>query len=90
MTQAGFVKISEAKQNGKWDSAYSSEMGSRIPRDLTKALKEDKMAWKNFKKFSNSTRLQYIYWIKSAKKADTRQKRIHDVVKKTAQNIKRT
>ena len=40
MTQAGFVKISEAKRNGKWDAAYSSEMGSRIPRDLTKALKE--------------------------------------------------
>ncbi len=88
MTQAGFETINEAKRNGKWDTAYSSKMASTIPRDLAEALKENELAWKNFKKFSNSTRFQYIYWVKSAKKDETRRKRIIDVVKKAARNIK--
>ncbi len=88
MTQAGFRTINEAKRNGKWDSAYSSKVSSTIPSDLAKALKENELAWKNFKKFSNSTKFQYIYWVESAKRDDTRRKRIIDVVKRAAQNIK--
>lgn len=88
MTRLGFETINEAKRNGKWDAAYSSEMGSTIPDDLTKALMKDKIAWKNFKKFSNSTKLQYIYWVRSAKKAETKKRRIDSVVRKAAQNIK--
>jgi uncharacterized protein YdeI (YjbR/CyaY-like superfamily) len=85
MTQAGFETIDEAKRNGKWDTAYSSKTVSPIPKDLAKALKENKLAWKNFRKLSNSTKFRYIYWIKSAKKDETRRKRIIDVVKKATQ-----
>jgi uncharacterized protein YdeI (YjbR/CyaY-like superfamily) len=88
ITQAGLETIDEAKRNGKWDTAYSSKVVSRIPKDLEKALKEKALSWKNFKKFSNSTKFQYIYWINSAKKDGTRRKRIVDVVNKAAQNIK--
>jgi uncharacterized protein YdeI (YjbR/CyaY-like superfamily) len=88
MTQAGFERINEAKRNGKWDRAYSSKMGATTPKDLSKALKGNGLAWKNFKKFSNSTKFQYIHWVKSAKKDETRRKRILDVVKRAAQNIK--
>jgi len=59
-----------------------------VPKDLAKALKENELAWKSFKTFSNSTKFQHIYWVKSAKKDVTRRKRIIDVVKKAAQNIK--
>ena len=88
MTQAGFETINEAKSNGKWDTAYTSKMASPIPKDLVEALKENELAWKNFKEFSNSTKFQYIYWVKSAKKDETRRKRIVAVVKKAEQKIK--
>ena len=88
MTQAGFEAINEAKRNGKWNTAYSSKMVSTIPKDLEETLKENELAWKNFKKFSNSTKFQYIYWVESAKRDETRRKRIIDVVKKAAENIK--
>lgn len=88
MTKTGFKTISEAKRNGKWDAVYSSKMVSTIPGDLTKALKENKLSWKNFKKFLNSTKFQYIYWVESAKSDKTRRKRIIEVSKKAAQNIK--
>lgn len=88
MTQTGFAAINMAKQNGKWDAAYSSKMTLAIPMDLAEALKENGLAWENFNKFSNSTRFQYIYWVNSAKKDETRRKRIVEVVKKAARNIK--
>ncbi len=88
MTQAGFATIVDAKQSGKWDIAYSSKIAPIIPRDLTEALKENELAWDNFNKFSNSTKLQYIYWIINVKLDETRRKRILEVVKKVEQNIK--
>jgi uncharacterized protein YdeI (YjbR/CyaY-like superfamily) len=88
MAPAGFEAITEAKSNGKWDAAYSSRTAPAIPKDLTKALKENECAWKNFKEFSNSAKLQYVYWVNSAKKDETRQKRISAVTKKASQKIK--
>lgn len=54
MTEAGLKTIKEAKRNGKLNNAYSSEMASTLPKALEKALKENDLAWKNFKKLSNS------------------------------------
>ena len=88
MKKSGFETINIAKQNGKWDAVYSSKDVPVIPKDLEKALKQNKLAWKNFNKFSNSTKLQYIYWVNSAKKDETKRKRITDIVKKAAQDIR--
>jgi uncharacterized protein YdeI (YjbR/CyaY-like superfamily) len=88
MTEAGFATIKAAKQNGKWDTAYSSKMAPTIPSDLEEALKENELAWRNFSRFSNSAKVQYIYWVTGAKKDETRQKRIVEVVKKAAKNVK--
>jgi uncharacterized protein YdeI (YjbR/CyaY-like superfamily) len=85
MTPAGFEAIAEAKSNGKWDAAYSSKTTPSTPEDLAKALKENESAWKNFRELSNSAKLQYVYWVNSAKKDETRQKRISAVVKKASQ-----
>ena len=87
MTEAGLNTTEEAKRNGKWNNAYSSVMASKLPMDLEKALKENDLAWKNFKKLSNSRKLGYIYWVNSAKKDETRQKRIVKIVKKASQRI---
>jgi uncharacterized protein YdeI (YjbR/CyaY-like superfamily) len=84
MAQAGLRAVSEAKRNGKWDTAYSSKNTLTIPEDLSKALQENELAWKNFKGFSHSTRLQYIYWVNNAKRDETRRKRIIYVVMKAS------
>ena len=88
MSEAGLKTIEKAKENGKWDIAYSSELAPTIPNDLTESLKKNELAWRNFHKFSNSTRLQYIYWVTTAKKDETRRKRIVEVVKKAIKNIR--
>jgi uncharacterized protein YdeI (YjbR/CyaY-like superfamily) len=88
MAPPGFETIKEAKSNGKWDAAYSSKMAPAIPEDLAKTLKANEPAWRNFSAFSNSAKLQYVYWVNSAKKDETRQKRISAVVEKALQKIK--
>lgn len=88
MSEAGLKTIKIAKENGKWEIAYSSQLVPTIPSDLTDALKKNELAWKNFHKFSNSTKFQYVYWVTSAKKDKTRRKRIVEVVKKAIKNIR--
>ena len=88
MTEDGFAAINLAKENGKWDTVYSSKVAPTIPNDLIEALKKSELAWVNFSKFSNSTKFQYVYWVTSAKKDETRQERLVKVVTKAIKNIK--
>jgi uncharacterized protein YdeI (YjbR/CyaY-like superfamily) len=58
------------------------------PDDLIAALKKNKTALKNFKEFTDSSRRMYIGWLNSAKKPETRIRRIEKIVRLSEQNIK--
>jgi uncharacterized protein YdeI (YjbR/CyaY-like superfamily) len=88
MTRAGLAKIQEAKRSGRWDSAYTSKIGERMPLDLKKALMEDRRAWDDFQGFANTYRNMYIGWVNDAKTDGTRRKRIRKVVEQSLQNKK--
>lgn len=88
MTKAGLAAIEVAKASGAWDSAYTNKKRESIPADLRKELLKDKTACENFKEFANTYRNMYIGWIKGAKTAETRAKRIKEVVKKSLENTK--
>jgi uncharacterized protein YdeI (YjbR/CyaY-like superfamily) len=88
MTKAGYKAIEEGKRSGKWQKAYSSRTTPELPDDLQAELQASSKAQSNFKAFSNSTKLIYIHWIQSAKKSETRAKRIKQVVERATKNIK--
>jgi uncharacterized protein YdeI (YjbR/CyaY-like superfamily) len=88
MTESGLAKIEEAKRSGKWSSAYTAKKKPTIPSDLKKALKENQKAWDNFNDFANSYKTNYIYWVNSAKREETRKRRIEEVVSRAIQNKK--
>jgi uncharacterized protein YdeI (YjbR/CyaY-like superfamily) len=88
MMKDGLEKIEEAKKNGKWQVAYTSKKQTRMPLKLKKALMKNKKAWKNFEKFSISTKNTYIWWIISPKREETKERRIKQVVKRSAENKK--
>ncbi len=88
MTPAGLEKIKEAKKNGRWEEAYTSKKKVEIPADLSKMLKSDPQANRNFTNFAYSYRSLYINWINYAKKDETRQRRIKEVVKRSSENQK--
>ena len=89
MTPAGLKTIEEAKQNGRWDKAYSSRKGAaNVPDDLIKALKKNKTASENFKSFPPSVRFMYIHWISEAKRQYTRERRINTVIYRAEKNMR--
>lgn len=88
MTDAGRAKIEEAKENGQWDKATSSKRTFAMPPDLKKALKGNQAAWDNFTSFTKSQQNMYIGWVVSAKREETRERRIREVVKRSALNQK--
>ena len=62
--------------------------GFTVPRDLESALRKDKMAWSNFQKFTSSHRKRYVVWVSSAKRDETRKKRIDEAVSLISRNVK--
>ena len=88
MTDAGLVKIEEAKRNGFWDAAYTNKERDEIPEDLSRALLQKNDAWNNFHNFANSYWNMYIGWVNGAKTEETRKRRILEVVKRSALNEK--
>jgi uncharacterized protein YdeI (YjbR/CyaY-like superfamily) len=89
MTQAGLKKVKDAKQNGRWDKAYSSIRGvAEIPDDLFETLKKNKTAYENFESYPPSTRFIYVHWINEAKRQKTRERRIYTVVDRSEKNLR--
>lgn len=51
-----------------------------IPADLLDALAEDEATQAAFEKLPYSHKKEYVEWIESAKKSETRQRRIHSAL----------
>jgi uncharacterized protein YdeI (YjbR/CyaY-like superfamily) len=87
MTEWGLEAFS--KRTGKISMMEKvSAEGVTIPADLESALRKDKIAWNNFEKFTIGYRKKYLVWISSAKRAETRKKRIGEAVLMISRNVK--
>lgn len=80
MTPAGMEKVEIAQANGQWTSLDHIE-NLEIPPELAKALQKNKAAKKHFDEASRTYRKQVLYRLNSAKRAETRAKRIAEMVK---------
>lgn len=85
MTTAGFDKIEKAKKDGSWDFLDDIE-NLVIPEDLKKSLNANPAAKANFEVFTDSIKKQILYWIKTAKRPETRLNRINKTVILSEQN----
>ena len=90
MTGAGLARIEQAKANGEWYRELSDDEGPIVPPDLKEALKPNKKARKNFESFPPSLQQQFAYWITSAKRPETRTKRILETVARAERNERPT
>lgn len=85
MTEAGLATIKTAKKNGSWNALDDVEK-LIIPADLAEALKANGNAGANFALFSGSVRKGILAWIRSAKRPETRSRRIEKTVALAARN----
>ena len=75
MYPAGLQAIAQSKARGLWD-AMADVDALEMPADLVAALAARQTATENFAKFSPSSRRNVLRWIASAKRLDTRAKRV--------------
>lgn len=91
MTPAGFAKIEQAKKDSSWDILTSSDLhtdSNQLPAELEQALKKNKKALSNFKAFPAGYRRQFLFWVDSAKRPETKKNRIKQTVLMAAANKK--
>jgi uncharacterized protein YdeI (YjbR/CyaY-like superfamily) len=79
MAPAGLAVVATAKENGTW-SALDEVEATTVPPDLQKALKTGKKALTHWEAFPRSSKKIILHWILSAKRPETRQKRISETV----------
>lgn len=87
MTDAGFECIEIAKQNGFWsilDTAESLE----IPDDLEAEFQTIPDSKDYFLSLSRSDKRNILQWLVLARRIETRQKRISEIVELSAQRLK--
>ncbi len=87
MTEAGLSKIAAAKQDSSWNTLDAIE-ALIIPDDLQQALATNEIANQYFEALSKSSKKNILFWIESAKRLETRSKRIEQTISSAAQNKK--
>jgi uncharacterized protein YdeI (YjbR/CyaY-like superfamily) len=80
MKPAGLKAIEAAKQDGRWDAAYEGQRTISVPEDFQSALNKNKKAKAFFETLTGSRRYSFLFRIETAKKAETREKRIRQFV----------
>jgi uncharacterized protein YdeI (YjbR/CyaY-like superfamily) len=80
MHRSGEDEVRRAKADGRWSTAYAGQAGAEVPDDLTHALAANPRARAMFLKLTSANRYSILYRIGSAKKIETRARRIEKFV----------
>ncbi len=75
VTDAGRAAIEAARADGSWSILEPVE-ALIVPDDLAAALAERPAAREHWEAFAPTTRRGYLFWIATAKRADTRARRV--------------
>jgi uncharacterized protein YdeI (YjbR/CyaY-like superfamily) len=81
MTKAGLEAVEEGKRSGQWQAALDRERTDQIPYELEVALRRRKGAIAAYRKLPDSQKKRYIYWVQSAKRDQTKKKRIEEIIR---------
>jgi uncharacterized protein YdeI (YjbR/CyaY-like superfamily) len=88
MKPAGLAEIERAKEDGRWDRAYDSPRAASVPEDLQAALDGNARAKAFFATLNGQNRYAVLFRIQTAKKAETRARRIQQFVEMLARGEK--
>ncbi len=87
MTDAGRAVIERAKRDGSW--TYLDDIEALVvPADLSALLATDVEAAATFEAFPRSAKMQFLYWLKTAKTEATRAKRLDGTLRAAQQDVR--
>ena len=89
MKKPGLDKVEFAKQNGIWNQMiYPTKIDLSLPSELKQAFEANKTAALFFESLSKTNKKEYLLWIKTAKRPETRERRINESIKLLSQGKK--
>jgi uncharacterized protein YdeI (YjbR/CyaY-like superfamily) len=81
MQPAGLAEIEQAKRDGRWAAAYHPQSTMPIPEELKAALDANPKAKAFFDTLNKTNRFAFCMRVQSARKPETRQKRVAEFIK---------
>jgi uncharacterized protein YdeI (YjbR/CyaY-like superfamily) len=80
MHASGIAEMDRAKADGRWEAAYSGPASIEVPAELAAALAANPKAQTKFAILNSQNRYAILYRITTARRADTRTRRIAQFV----------
>ena len=84
MKAAGREAIDAAKKDGRWTTAYDSPSKATIPEDFLAALRKNTKAKALFESLNKANLYAIAYRLQTAKKPETRQRRLENILARLA------
>jgi uncharacterized protein YdeI (YjbR/CyaY-like superfamily) len=80
MSPAGLLAIEAAKADGRWKAAYDSFSAARVPEDFLIELAKNRKAKAFFETLNKTNLYAIVYRLQTAKKPETREKRLRAIL----------
>ena len=88
MTPAGLKEVEAAKADGRWKAAYDSFGNAAVTDDFLKELAKDEKAKAFFETLNKTNLYSIAYRLQTAKKPETRKKRMQVIIEMLARGEK--
>ena len=88
MKSAGLKEVEAAKRDGRWKRAYESSARAKAPKDFLRALARNPKAKAFFETLEKRNSYAIIYRLQTAKKPETRAKRMQIILEMLARGEK--
>ncbi|HEU5396564.1 MAG TPA: YdeI/OmpD-associated family protein [Verrucomicrobiae bacterium] len=88
MTSHGLAAVEAAKADGRWQAAYESPRNAAPPDDFLQALAKDKKTRAFFEKLNKANVFAIVYRLRTAKKPETRERRMRMILEMLARGEK--
>ena len=80
MTEHGLAIIEAAKKSGLWERNPTAAINFDMPKEFVDAMKKNKKAKDFFDQLAPTYQKHYIAWVTTAKRPETRDKRIRESI----------
>jgi uncharacterized protein YdeI (YjbR/CyaY-like superfamily) len=81
METAGMQQVELAKADGRWQQAYDSPRNMKVPEDFLEQLSKNKKAKAFFDGLNKANQYAIAWRLQTAKKPETREKRLKEILK---------
>jgi uncharacterized protein YdeI (YjbR/CyaY-like superfamily) len=88
MKAAGVAEVAAARKDGRWQRAYDSPSAAVIPRDFLEQLAKNRKAQSFFESLNKANTYAIAYRLQTAKRPETREKRLRAILAMMAKGEK--